>query len=553
MTRSYPSLTLIAAIAGACLMSPLQAAGQSPAERYQDALARERNLRQPGARPAAGEFRDLIAAYESIVLAFPTSDYEDRALWQAAGLAVEAYDRYRDDLDLEVGIRLLRRLARFHHGSPFAARVTERRSQLEALTRFARLTAIDRQVWDDVVRVLIRLDRDVPFHSERLADPDRLFFDFPHTDALAGLRDATLTFDDDHRSVHGIRLGRHPNRTTRVVIDTADADACSIFTVYEPYRVVVDCRRPDFHPVVPATPLPPPLAALMHAPRSPLQVVAAELRQDGAAAAPAPPRVAAATAADPESTWPTPLAGETGAFSLARQLGLKVSRIVIDPGHGGHDPGARGHGLRESEVVLDIALRLERRLLTQPGIEVVLTRRDNKYIPLRERTALANRVQADLFLSIHANASHKGHARGVETYFLNFAPDPNAERIAARENLAGGGTMNNLGDLLETIASNSKADESREFAGVIQHAMVAALRQADPDIPDLGVKQAPFIVLIGARMPSVLAEVSFLSNSREARLLATDDYRDRIADALFEGILRYRNRLQPAARLAQQD
>ena len=553
MTRSHLSRTLIAGIAGVWLMLPLPAAGQSPAERYQDALARERSLRQPGAKPAVGEFRELIAAYESIVLAFPTSDYEDRAIWQAAGLAVEVYDRYRDDLDLEVGIRLLRRLARFHHGSPFAARVTERRGQLEALTRFARLTAIEREVWDDVVRVLIRLDRDVAFHSERLADPDRLFFDFPHTDALAGLRDTTLTFDDDHRSVHRIRLGRHPNRTTRVVIDTADADACSIFTVYEPYRVVVDCRRPELHPVVPATPLQPLLAALMEAPRSPLHVVAEALRQDRSAAAPAPARAAAATAAARESPWSTPPPGETGAFSLARQLGLQVSRIVIDPGHGGHDPGARGHGLRESEVVLDIARRLERRLLTQPGIEVVLTRRDNTYIPLRERTALANRVQADLFLSIHANASHKSHARGIETYFLNFAPDPNAERIAARENVAGGGTMNNLGDLLETIASNSKANESRDFAGVIQSSMVAALRQADPDIPDLGVKQAPFIVLIGARMPSVLAEVSFLSNSREARLLSTDDYRDRIADALFEGILRYRNRLQPAARLAQQD
>ena len=531
-------------------MLPQEAAGQSPAERYQDALARERSLRQPGARPAADEFRDLIAAYESIVLAFPASDYEDRALWQAAGLAVEAYDRYREDPDLEVGIRLLRRLANFHHGSPFAARVTERRGQLEALTRFARLTAIDREVWDDVVRVLIRLDRDVAFHSERLADPDRLFFDFPYTDALGGLRDAALTFDDDHRSVHGIRLGRHPNRTTRVVIDTSDADACSIFTVYEPYRVVVDCRRPEFRPVVPATPLQPALAALMHVPHSPLRVVAEALRQDRSAAAPAPVRAAAA---DPESAWSTPLPGETGAFSLARQLGLKVSRIVIDPGHGGHDPGAHSHGLRESEVVLDIAHRLERRLLTQPGIEVVLTRRDDTYIPLRERTALANRVQADLFLSIHANAAHNGRARGVETYFLNFAPDPGAERIAARENAGGGGAMNNLGDLLETIASNSKANESREFAGVIQGAMVAALRHADPDIPDLGVKQAPFIVLIGARMPSVLAEVSFLTNGREARLLSTDDYRDRIADALFEGILRYRNRLQPAARLAQQD
>ena len=541
MTRACVPLTLIAGIAaGAWLMPGLQAAGGSPAERYQDALARERGLRQPGARPAVGEFRELIAAYETIVLGFPASGYEDRALWQAAGLAVEAYDRYREDLDLEVGIRLLRRLARFHHGSPFAARVAERRGQLEALTRFARLTGIERQVWDDVVRVLIRLDRDVPFHSERLADPDRLFFDFPHTDALAALRDAALTFDDDDRIAHGIRLGRHPNRTTRVVIDTVDADACSVFTVYEPYRVVVDCRRPALLEPVAGAPLRPALAALMHAPRSPLHVVAETLRLDR-------------SAADPASGWSTPLPGETGAFSLARQLGLQVSRIVIDPGHGGHDPGARSHGLRESEIVLDVALRLERRLLTQPGIEVVLTRRDNTYIPLRERTALANRVQADLFLSIHANAAHNDRARGVETYFLNFAPDPNAERIAARENAGGGGAMNNLGDLLETIASNSKANESRDFAGVIQRSMVTALRQADPEIPDLGVKQAPFIVLIGARMPSVLAEVSFLTNRREARLLASDDYRDRIADALFEGILRYRQHLHAEARLAQQD
>ena len=417
--------------------------------------------------------------------------------------------------------------------------------------RFARLTGIEREVWDDVVRVMIRLDRDVAFHSERLADPDRLFFDFPHTDALAALRDATLTYDDDHRIVHGIRFGRHPNRTTRVVVDTADADACSVFTVYEPYRVVVDCRRPELHEAIPSAPLQPLLAALMHAPRSPLHVVAEALRQDRSAAAAAP--VVPAAAATAESTWSTPLPGESGAFSLARQLGLQVSRIVIDPGHGGHDPGARSHGLRESEVVLDVAHRLERRLLTQPGIEVVLTRRDNTYVPLAARTALANREQADLFLSIHANASHNGRARGVETYFLNFAPDPTAERIAARENVGGGGAMNNLGDLLETIASNSKANESRDFAGVIQSSMVTALRQADPDLPDLGVKQAPFIVLIGARMPSVLAEISFLTNSREARLLSSDDYRDRIADALFEGILRYRHHLHAVTRLAQQD
>ncbi len=553
MIRSRVPLTVIAGVAaGVWLMPALQAAGGTPAERYQEALARERSLRQPGPRPAVREFRDLIAAYESIVLDSAASGYEDRALWQAAGLAVEAYDRYREDLDREVGVRLLRRLARFHRGSPFAARVAERRSQLDVLTGFARLTGIEREIWDDVVRVTIRFDRDVAFHSERLADPDRLFFDFPYTDALAALRDATLNFEDDDRIAHGIRLGRHPNRTTRVVIDTVDADACNVFTVYEPYRVVVDCRRTKLLETLAGVPLQPVRGALMHTLRSPLHAAAEALRLARSAAVPALLPVPPAAAANTASAWSTPLPGDTGAFSLARQLGLQVARIVIDPGHGGHDPGARAHGLRESEVVLDIALRLERRLLMQPGVEVVLTRRDDTYVPLAARTALANREQADLFLSIHVNASHKGRARGVETYFLNFAPDPNAERVAARENV-GGGTMNELGDLLETIANNSKANESRDFAGVIQSSLVTALRRADPDLPDLGVKQAPFIVLIGARMPSVLAEVSFLTNSREAELLSRDDYRDRIADALSEGILRYRQHLHAETRLAQQD
>ena len=240
-------------------------------------------------------------------------------------------------------------------------------------------------------------------------------------------------------------------------------------------------------------------------------------------------------------------------FSLARQLGLQVSRIVIDPGHGGHDPGARSRGLQEADVVLDIAHKLERLLLTQPGIEVVLTRRGNSYLPLEARTTLANRVEADLFLSIHANASRNTAVRGVETYFLNFAPNPQAERIAARENVSGAGTMNDLATLLQAIAGNSKIDESRAFADKVQGSLVSRLRRHDPDIPNLGVKQAPFIVLIGARMPSILAEISFLTNPHDATLLSTGEYREDVAEALFEGILRYQRSLDRALRLAKQN
>ena len=167
-----------------------------------------------------------------------------------------------------------------------------------------------------------------------------------------------------------------------------------------------------------------------------------------------------------------------GGFSIARQLGLGVSRIVIDPGHGGHDPGATGKGVTEAELVLDVALRLEKLLEAQPGVEVVLTRRTDEYVPLQERTAIANREGADLFLSIHANASNNAQARGVETYFLNFATNPSAAAVAARENAASGQAMAALPDLVKAIALNNKLDESRDFAIFVQRAMIERLRGA---------------------------------------------------------------------------
>ncbi len=273
-------------------------------------------------------------------------------------------------------------------------------------------------------------------------------------------------------------------------------------------------------------------------------------------AAPRPPRPAPGSALPPPPPLAAPAPADdaaAGDLSLARQLGLQVSRIVIDAGHGGGDPGAHAHGLREADVVLDIARRVAAGLEAQPGVEVVMTRNDDTFVPLRARTALANEVGADLFLSIHANASRNANAHGVETYFLDFALDPEAERVAARENLAAGGKMKDLQNLLEAIAANSKLRESRDFAGTIQRALVNALREVNGEVRDLGVKQAPFFVLIGARMPSVLAEVSFLTNSREADLLATDAYRERIADALVAGVLDYRKALDPVPRATQQD
>ena len=229
-----------------------------------------------------------------------------------------------------------------------------------------------------------------------------------------------------------------------------------------------------------------------------------------------------------------------------------MSRIVIDPGHGGHDPGAVGKNLNEADLVLDVALRLEKLLLKQAGVEVVLTRRTDTFVPLEERTAIANRQQADLFLSIHANASRNVKARGVETYFLNFASNPEAEAVAARENSASARTMHNLPDIVRAIALNTKLDESRDFARMVQDGLVKRLSGQNSQLRNLGVKQAPFVVLIGAAMPSVLAEISFLTNPQEAQLLRSTGYRQRIAEALYDAVLKYQRSLKSVTTVAQQ-
>lgn len=270
------------------------------------------------------------------------------------------------------------------------------------------------------------------------------------------------------------------------------------------------------------------------------------------------PVTAAADAPAPASMKPAPAAplsanrNLNGGLSMARQLGLSVSRIVIDPGHGGHDPGAKGKGVGEAELVLDIALRLEALLTQEPGVEVILTRRTDEFVSLEERTAIANRETADLFLSIHANASPAAQAGGVETYFLNFANTPGAAAVAARENAASGQPMSALPDFVKAIALNNKVDESRDFATLVQRSLIQKLRGANKSVRDLGVKQAPFVVLIGAAMPSVLTEVSFVTNEREGKLLKGTGYRQRIAEALFAAVQKYQASLTRERAVAQQ-
>jgi N-acetylmuramoyl-L-alanine amidase len=229
-----------------------------------------------------------------------------------------------------------------------------------------------------------------------------------------------------------------------------------------------------------------------------------------------------------------------GDRSLIRALGLKIGKIVIDPGHGGHDTGTIGpNGLEEKDLVLDVSRRLGKLLQTRLGAEVIYTRKDDTFIPLETRTAIANQEAADLFVSVHANSSHDPDARGVETYYLNFTSSSEALEVAARENAVSEKSIHELQDLVKKIALKEKIEESHEFASDVQNSLHSGLAAKNPGLRDRGVKKAPFIVLIGANMPSILAEISFVSNPGDERRLGSSDYRQKIAESLYRGIAKY--------------
>jgi len=249
------------------------------------------------------------------------------------------------------------------------------------------------------------------------------------------------------------------------------------------------------------------------------------------------------------------LASQNASRSLTRALGLKVNRIVIDAGHGGHDYGTIGpNGVLEKDVVLDVALRVSKLVQERMGAEVVLTRSDDTFIPLHERTAIANDHKADLFLSIHANSSPAPEVAGTETFFLNFTNSPDALNVAARENAGSDKTVGELKDLIQTITLNDKIEESHTFAQDIQNAIQSQAARSNAAAHNRGVKRAPFVVLIGASMPSVLAEIGFLSNDRDETNLGKPAYRQKVAEALYKGLAQYSQSLshfEPSRQLAR--
>jgi N-acetylmuramoyl-L-alanine amidase len=478
-----------------------------------------------------------VAMFDRVAAELPASSLADDALMLAAGLLEqslgaqeEAYLRYRQVVEtFPRGDKApqardkLRSLARYAPKPTSTVAATPAPKQPTAVvpevlppivtpgSREARLSSV--RFWSNpgYTRVVIDLTANVAYTSNFLhADPvenlpPRLYLDFGPASVDSALTAPTMVEDGLLRR---IRTGVADGGKVRVVLDLGSVGQYKIFPLNDPYRVVIDISG-DQVPTLTAN--------------EPALQAAAPVKSDEVAKIlerqplPAPPPV----------------------LPVAPVLtGLR--RIVIDPGHGGKDPGAIGpSGLKEKDVTLAMSLKIAERLRETLGCEVILTRDRDVYLPLEERTAIANKVGADLFISVHANAAPNRQAFGIETYYLNFSKNDKAAAVAAREN---GTTLKEVGDLeliLFDLMANAKINESSRLAAEIQRALVGRLGKQFDEIRDLGVRQGPFYVLLGATMPSVLVEAAFISHPREERRLATSSYHEHTADAIADAVKSY--------------
>ncbi|MGD0957368.1 MAG: N-acetylmuramoyl-L-alanine amidase [Candidatus Acidiferrales bacterium] len=419
----------------------------------------------------------------------------------------------------------------------------------------------DLQTWNaqDSTRIVVTLGDTIAYDAAHLASPDRIYFDLYK--ARLDHKLSSQSFDAKSGLLKSIRIAQNKPDVVRVVLDAGAAKDYSAFLLANPYRLVIDIHAQPVNTAKQAagsaSSAPP--AEDVQQPAANPPVAAAEVVAAGTASKPpvdpADPKPARSVNAKAIGTPaksnspkflaleppPVPQPNRDGQRSLTRALGLKINRIVIDAGHGGHDTGTIGpHGLMEKDLCLDVALRLGN-LIEQklPGADVIYTRKDDAFVPLEERTRIANDAKADLFISIHANSSQDPSARGVETYYLNFATSEESMEVAARENANSQESMHDLQDLIKKIARNDKIEESKDLAGDIQDNLTQRLQLVSRSEKNRGVKKAPFVVLIGANMPSVLSEVSFVSNPNDERLLRKGDQRQRIADGLYRGIATY--------------
>lgn len=384
----------------------------------------------------------------------------------------------------------------------------------------------------DFFRVVLEIEKIREFYSAELKDPERLYLDIFQARLQPGLHGTSYPINSG--CIKALRLAQKNPSTVRLTVELVPGTKQSekIYYLKDPLRLVLDIyRRGSGAPISTST--------------SSVQSKQPAGQSSGAQATPSKPRSesshpASEAAAGTERSSPRPPSPAGSGYSLVRQLGLGVKRIVLDPGHGGSDPGCISpSGLKEKDVALDLARRLKIMLETQGKFEVFLTRDGDLTLPLEKRTSFANQKGADLFVSIHLNASPRKNRTGVETFYLNFSPDPAVNELAARENASSTKNIREMKLIVDKIIKNSKYEESRDLAEKIHRNLLEHLNHHFGPRDDLGVKGGPFWVLIGSEMPAVLVEASHLSNAKEEAALKTETYREAVATGLFRGIMEY--------------
>jgi N-acetylmuramoyl-L-alanine amidase len=368
---------------------------------------------------------------------------------------------------------------------------------------------------EDYTRVVVQLDREIEFRKHILSNPDRIYFDLQDTRLRSALNGKTYPVNDVF--IKQVRVAQNTPDMVRLVLDFEKINKHTVFALYDPFRIVIDTlggRRPPRPQVAERTV------------KTEEAVLSLETGTD--------------TAVRVSETPIIPASNLDGDRSLTRVLGLKVSRVVIDPGHGGGDTGTIGpSGLKEKDLVLSVSKRLKILVEERLGTDVVLTRNTDKFVALEERTAIANQLGADLFISVHANSSKYRQVSGVETFFLNLTSNAEEREVASRENAGSQRNIRDLEDLLKQIALGDYNEESKDLAQTIQQSLYSEVKSHHPILRNRGVKKAPFIVLINLNMPGILTEVGFISNPSEEKYFTGKQGQDQVAEALYKGIEKY--------------
>ena len=549
-------LLLLLVITGWCLLLPDDLGAATAKQQYLDG---NRAYRQLQKHPEKQKYREnwfkCINKFQSIFLKMPNNPWAPAAMYRSAELFLELHNHSYKNQDKQEAVDLFRRVTRRYPRSAYNKKALDRLASLASTAESEKkvspqntstapgvpshgaiphkkamkqkktkatpqpspsplpskaingqdslITGIRHWSNPSYTRVVIDIEQDRDYthafleKNTTLNKPKRLFIDIQGS--RLGKKLPKQTYINDHLLTQ-VRAAQHDPHSVRVVMDIKSFDNYKIFSLKDPFRVVVDVWAAKETEIASASPV---------LPRKP---------SDGSAS-----------------------------DSLVQQLALGVKTIVIDPGHGGKDPGAPGYlaGVQEKTVVLAMAKKLAKKMEARLNCKILMTRTNDKFLDLEQRTAIANTKNADLFISLHCNAAENKKLAGVETYFLNLATDDEAINVAARENATSKKNISDLHSILNDLIKNAKIKESGRLAKHVQKAICTGLAQKYSHIHNLGVKQAPFYVLMGASMPSILVETSFISNKLECKRLLQASYQNRICDSIIDGVLAYMKEANP--------